>query len=345
MTDEPREAESTDSGQIDRREMLKGVAAGLTGTAAAGTAATGTAAAGTVAETASAWENEIVLEADERPVEYRIEVSGRIEKTEESGRTDRIVHDHVAVGTMVRTDDLDDVRDGYRFTGRLLRLDVLRGSLSRVWVNGERVHPDEFGDADSPAVAVLEDFEDGAWPDDWARQTSGYAITDDALVERFAVEASGSLGYPDVRKPTADTPRGQTYTVQTVPGSSEAYPVLLTNCQSRDVLDDCYAAWLRTGLDELRLQVRSDGSGTVLEEVPTKRSLEPGAEYAIALDVGLEHVRARGFASDGTQLATTGWHTDTTHSGGTLGLYADGTSEAVAGTRYDQCVQWLLETS
>ena len=146
MTDKSREAESTDGGQIDRRAMLKGVAAGLAGTSAAGTAA-----AGTAAGTAGAWENEIVLEADERPVEYRIEVSGQIEKTEESGRTDSIVHDHVAVGTMVRTDDLDDVRDGYRFTGRLLRLDVLRGSLSRVWVNGERVHPDEFGDADSPA--------------------------------------------------------------------------------------------------------------------------------------------------------------------------------------------------
>lgn len=340
MPDEPRETESTDDcRRIDRRATLKGIAAGLAGTATAVPAT-----AGTAAGTASAWENEIVLEAGDRPVEYRIEVSGRIEKTEEAGQTDSIVHDHVAVGRMFRTDDLDDVRDGYRFTGRILRLDVLRGSLKRVRVNGERVHPDEFAGS-NPTTGLLEDFEDGAWPDDWVRETRGYSITGDAPRGKFAVEANGSLGYPDVRKPTVDTPRGHTYTVLTVPGSSDAYPTLLTNCQSRDVLDDCYAAWLRTGLDELRLQVRSDGSGTVLEGVPTDRSLDPGAEYVIALDVGLDRVRARAFASDGTQLAATDWHADATHSGGTPGLYTDGTDEQVAGTRYDQYVQWLLGTS
>jgi hypothetical protein len=335
MTDEPREAESTDNyGQMDRRAMLKGVAAGLVGTTAAGTAA----------GTTSAWENEIVLEAGERPVEYRFEVSGRIKKAEAAGQTDRIVHDRVAVGTMVRTDDLDDVQDGYRFTGRIRRLDVTGGSLRRVRVNDEAVNPDELAGS-SPATAVLEDFEGGAWPDDWVDEVEGYGITDDALSGEFSLEADGSPGYPDIRKPTVATPRGHTYTAQTVPGSEAVAPTLLTNCQQRNVLEDSYAAWLRTGADELRLQVRSDGSGSTLQEVPTERSLEPGSAYVIALDVGLFGVRARAFASDGMEIGATDWHSDTTHVGGTPGLYTDGTGEQVAGTRYDQYGQWLLGTS
>lgn len=328
MTDEPREIESTDqNGRLDRRTMLKGVVAGLAGTATAGTA--------------SAQDNTIVLEAEERPVAYRIEVSGRIGRGEEAGQTDAIVHDHVAVGAMVRTDDLDDRRDSYRFTGEIRRLDVIEGSLSRVQVNGESVDPNALAGS-SRITAVLEDFEDEAWPGDWVHETRGYSITDDALSGEFGVEANGSLGYPDVGKPTVGTPRGHTYTVLTIPGSDDAHPALLTNCQRREVMDDCYAAWLRTGLDELRLEVRSGGSGILLERVPTDRSLDPGSEYVIALDVGLGWVRARALTRDATQLATTDWHPDTTHTGGMPGLYTDGTSEGVAGTQYDQYIQWLL---
>lgn len=331
MTDTPETIESTDrERRLGRRAMLKGVAAGVVGTAAAGTA--------------SAHENTVVLDADERPVTYRIEVAGSIEKGDEAGQTDAIVDDGVAVGRMVRTDDLDDVRDGYRFTGQMRRLDVTEGSLKRVRVNGEAVDPDDLAGS-SPATALLEDFEDGAWPDDWVDETEGYEITDDALTDEFSVEADGSPGYPDVRKPTAATPRGHTYTIQVLPGSREVSPTLLTNCQERNVLNDSYAAWLRTGEDALRLQVRSDGDGTTLEEVSTDESVEPGDAYVIALDVGLDRVRARAFAGDGEQIATTDWYDDTTHTGGTLGLYTDGEGEQVVGTRYDQCVQWLLGTS
>lgn len=314
--------------------MLKGVVAGVTGTATAGF---------TTAGTASAQENSVLLEAGERPAAYRIEVSGEIAKGEEAGQTDAVVHDHVAVGVMFGTDDLDDRLDGYRFTGEIRRLDVIAGTLSRVWVNDELVDPDELAGS-SETTAVLEDFEDGAWPDDWVRETRGYSITDDALAGEFAVEANGSVGYPDVQKPTVATPRGHTYTVLTVSGSEDAYPTLLTNCQHRDVMDDCYAAWLRTGLDELRLQVRSDGSGTTLEEVSTDQSLDPGGEYVIALDVWLDAVRARVLTRDATELAATDWYADTTHSGGTPGLYTDGTSEEVAGTQYDHYLQWLAGT-
>jgi hypothetical protein len=196
---------------------------------------------------------------------------------------------------------------------------------------------------DTSKATALEDFEDGVWPADWARETRGYSITNNSLVGSFAVEVNGSLGYPDIRKPTVDTPRGHTYTVRTIPGSSEATPTLLTNCQHRDVLDDSYAALLYTGLDELHLQVRSGGSGTRLEAVPTSQSLRAGREYAIALDVGSDWVQARAFSSDGT-IAATDRHTDTTHRGGTPVLYTDGTDSDVDGTLYDQYAQWPLET-
>jgi len=179
MSDKPRDVESTDtSGLVGRRTMLKGVAAGLVGASAAGTAVTGTAAAGTTDGTASASENHIVLEADERPVEYRIEVSGQIVKAEGAGQTDSIVHDHVAVGTMLRTDEIDDAWDGFRYTGRIVRFDVFQGSFGRVWINGERVHPDDIGHPDPPKVTVLEDFEDRVWPGEWTDLVGEYQLTD-----------------------------------------------------------------------------------------------------------------------------------------------------------------------
>lgn len=329
MAERQRNAESTgELGRFTRRTMLKG-AVGLVGTAG-------------VAGTASAWENAVTLEAGDRPVEYVLVVSGEIRRGDAAEETDRIVDRSVAVGEMRETDDLDDAVDSYEFDGRLLDVTVLEGSLKRVSVNDRRVDDDLL---DGEAVAVLEDFEDGEWPDDWVRETEGYEITDDPLVGRFAVEASGAVGYPDVRKPTAETPRGHTYTVRTVPGSAEAYPALLTNCQRFDVMDDCYAAWLRTGLDELLLQVRSGGRGTALGRVNARRSLSAGEEYWIALDVGDDWVRAWVLAGDGEVVAATDRHRDATHDGGTPGLYTDGTDEAVEGTRYDQCVRWPLGLS
>lgn len=327
MTDQPRTTESIlDSGRLDRRTLLKGAVAGLVGTAATGTA--------------SAQENGITLEAGDRPVKYRIVVSGTIQKGDEAGTHDN-VEDGVAVGEMRKYDDVDDWVDNYVFTGRILGFDVLKGSLDRVWVNDERVDLKNLGKPDEPKGTVLEDFEDGAWPDDWTRETRGYGITEQSLVGRFSIEANGSLGYPDVHKPIVDAPRGHTYTVRTVPGSSEAKPTLLTNCQQLNVMDDSYAAWLRTGRDELRLQVRSDGRGTTLEAVPTSQPLRAGREYVIALDVGSHWVRARAFASDGL-IAATERHGDTTHSGGTPGLYTGGTEREVDGTLYDQYVRWPL---
>lgn len=328
MTDQPRNIGSTGGyGRLDRRTMLKGAIAGLAGTVATGTA--------------SAHENKITLEADDRPVEYRIVVSGNIKKGEEAGTNDHIVDDGVAVGVMERTDNFDDKIDEYEFTGRITDFEVLKGSLKNVRVNGESVDPDDLAEPDESKGTVLEDWEDGAWPDDWEGETNGYAITDDALAGEFSVEADGPVGFPNVRKSTVETPREHTYTVWTAPASDQTKPAMLTNVQGLgSIMDNCYEAGVRTGQDELYLQVRSDGGETMLETVGTSQSLEAGKTYAIALDLGSDWVRARAFTSDGAELAATDKHEDTTHSGGTPGLYTGG--REIAGTRYDQYVQWPL---
>ena len=326
MTDQPRNIVSnSDYGRFDRRTVLKGAIAGLVGTVATGTA--------------SAHENTITLEAGERPAEYRIEVSGEIHKGEEAGATDR-ADGNVAVGMMKKTDSLDDRMDSYQFSGRIVELRVLQGSLNRVWVNGEPVDLTGFGPHKSKGT-VLEDWEDGRWPDDWEGETNGYAITDDALSGEFSAEATGQIGFPNVRKSGVETAREHTYTVWTNPASDQTKPALLTNVQGLgSIMDNCYEAGLRTGQDELYLQVRSGGGVTMLETVGTSQSLSAGKTYAIAIDLGSDWVRARAFADDGTQLAATDKHEETTHSGGTPGLYTGG--REIGGTRYDEVVRWPL---
>lgn len=324
MTEQPKDVESADNGaKVDRRTILKGAAAGLAVPAAV--------------ETASAHENTIVLEAGERPTKVRIEVDERIKKGGEAGRTDRIVRDRVAISVMKKTDDIDDRTDDFVFSGRIIDFDVLEGTLEGVWINGDRVNTADLGKSGAPEIAIVEDFEAGRWPGDWQGETHGYRITRTALAGTFSVEADGSIGWPNVRKSSARTSRGHTYAVQTAPGSQEAFPTLLTNVQGLgSIMDDCYAAWLRTGDNELLLQVRRGGNGTDLERVRTRRPLKSGSEYVIALDVAREWVRAHAIASDGAVLATTDRHRDTTHAGGTLGLYTGGASDVVGGTRYDQ---------
>lgn len=273
--------------------------------------------------------------------EYTFEVTGDLENLEPDEDSGSAIDEVIDLGDRVRVEGgVSTGDDRFAFSGDLIEVDV--PPEVQIEVRDRTDETDETEDPDEAEPTVLEDFEDGAWPDDWTRETQGYAITSDALAGSFSVEANGSLGYPDVRKPTVETPRGHTYTVRTVPGSSGAAPTLLTNCQQRDVMDACYAAWLRTGLDELLLQVRSGGSGTSLESVATSQSLSAGAEYVIVLDVGSDWVRARAFTSDGTKLAATDKHTDTTHGGGTPGLYTDGTDSEVGGTLYDQYAQWPL---
>lgn len=316
---------------IDRRTMLKGTAvAGIIGVTLTGTTSVHANTQGNDDDGGRLPKEVIVsLPGSDEYTEYTFEVTGdlrKLEPDEDAGRARDDVTDlgdRVRMEGTVRTGD-----DRFAFSGDLIEIDVPPEVKIEIRDRSDRT--------DTSKATVLEDWADGVWPGDWTRETHGYTITNNALVGSFAIEANGSLGYPDVRKPTVDTPRERTYTVRTVPDSSGAYPTLLTNCQQRDVMADCYAAWLRTGLDELLLEVRSGGSGTTLETVTTSQPLSANTEYTIALDVGSDWVQARVATSDGTELAATGQQTDTAHSGGTPGLYTGGTSEAVSGTRYDQ---------
>lgn len=345
MTEQNRHTEIDEL--VDRRTLLKGAAAA----GMAGVALTGTASASGTASQSDASESDLPNEAivstpgTEEYYDYVFEVTGELEKLESGEDRRHAVDDVIDTGDRVRVEGTvgtDD--DRFAFSGDLVEVDVpsavrieIRARADESDGGGESDSSDSSDESDASEFAVLEDFETGSWPGDWTGETDGYAITDEALDGRFALEADGSLGYPNVRKPTADTPRGHTYTVRTVPGSSGAYPTLLTNVQGdASVMDDCYAAWLRTDSDELWLQVRSGGDGTTLESVPVRQSLDAGTEYILALDVGSDWVRARAFTSDGAALAATDQHTDTTHDGGTPGLYTGGSAEAASGTRFDQ---------
>lgn len=310
--------------------MLKGVAAGLAGTAAVGTAA----------GTASASENEIVVEAAERPVEYLIEVSGQIEKTPDTGQTDTIVHDHVVVGRMEQTDSLDDWHDRYTYTGQVRRLDVFRGSLGAVWINGERVHPDEVGDADASKVTVLEDFEDGVWPGEWTDLVGDYRLTDDALAGDWSLEATAT--WSQIAKSSVTTPRGHTYAARVMLPGASANAWLSAHVQDpRLALSNCYSAVVAPLADELRVAKRTGGSSNILDA--TSVALEYGTEYRVALDSTPSEVRARVFDASGTQLATTEWVADDTYTGGHPGLYCGGVSNSDAvGARWDDVTQHPL---
>jgi hypothetical protein len=317
--------------------MLKGVAAGLVGASAAGTAVTGTAAAGTTDGTASASENHIVLEADERPVEYRIEVSGQIVKAEGAGQTDSIVHDHVAVGTMLRTDEIDDAWDGFRYTGRIVRFDVFQGSFGRVWINGERVHPDDIGHPDPPKVTVLEDFEDRVWPGEWTDLVGEYQLTDDAIRGNWSLEATST--WSQIANSGVTTPRDHTYAARVMLPRASTNAWLSAHVQNpRLALSNCYSAVVAPQADEVRIVKRTNGSSTILDE--TSVALEYGTEYRVALDSGSDEVRARVFDAAGTQLGATAWVPETAYAGGHPGLYFGGVSNSDAvGGRWDDLTQ------
>lgn len=334
MTEPDRETETDEL--LDRRTMLKGAAvAGITGVALTGTAS----ASQSDADQSTLPKEAIVSTPDtDEYYDYVFEVTGELEKLEPNEDRRHAVDDVVDTGDGVRVEGAVGTGDDrFAFSGDLIEVDVPPEVRIEIRARSAETDASEF--------AVLEDLETGSWPADWTGETDGYAITTEALAGRFSLEANGSLGYPNVRKSETDTPRGHTYTVRTVPESSGAYPTLLTNVQSAaSVMDDCYAAWLRTDSDELWLQVRSGGNGTTLEAVPTRQSLSPGTEYILGLDVGFDWVRARAFTNDGAALAATDRHTDTTHDGGTPGLYAGGSAEAVGGTRFDQYARRSLST-
>lgn len=325
MTDRSEEIESTDdSGRLDRRTVLKGAAAGL-----AGTVATGTASAGG---------NTITLEADDRPVKYRIVVSGEIRKGAEAGGTDHIVDSDVAIGVMKKTEEINDVKDGYEFTGQITDFDVLEGSLNRVWVNGERVDPDDLGDSDTSGATVLEDFEDGRWPDDWTGETNFYSVTTDAVRGTHSLEATHD--YVEVAKPSVSSPRGHTYALRTiVSGGDFGNAWLTTNVQDRNqTFDDCYGARLYPHHDNLQIVKRENENFSIL--ATTNVDLESGTEYRLVCDVDTDRVRARVLDADGEELAATDWVTDTTHTGGFPGIYTGGRNGT--GTRYDELTKHPL---
>lgn len=337
MSESNREAEKDEP--IDRRTMLKGAAVvGITGVGLTGTAGARGASQNGAEESRLPKVAIVSTPGTDEYYEYVFEVTGELEKLEPNEDRRHAVDDVIDTGDRVRVEGTVGTGDDrFAFSGDLIEVDVPPEVRIEIGSRTDESGSDESDGSVASGFTVLEDFETGEWPADWTGETNGFAITDEAIDGRFALEADGSLGYPNVRKSTADTPRGHTYTVRTVPGSSGAYPTLLTNVQSAaSVMDDCYAAWLRTDSDELWLQVRSGGNGTTLQAVPARQSFEPGTEYILALDVGPDWVRARAFTNDGAAIAATDRHTDTTHSGGTPGLYTGGSAEAASGTRYDQ---------
>lgn len=125
MTDPDREYEPTSG--VDRRTVLKG------------TAAAGLGASGALAGRASAHPkpHTITIRAGETPCEYRIRVSGTIEKGEHAGTTDEIADGNVALGFVEAGNEGE--LDSFDFTGEILAFDVLAGSIRAVTVDGRAV--------------------------------------------------------------------------------------------------------------------------------------------------------------------------------------------------------------
>lgn len=184
---------------------------------------------------------------------------------------------------------------------------------------------------DRAGVTVLESFEDGEWPGEWADEVEYYQLTTDAITGSYSLECTDD--YRQVAHTGVTTTRDATYACRTVVSQSGAQTWLLTNCQDLPgALRNSYAARLGPDIDALELIRRVDGSATTLASQSV--SLSYGVEYQVALALDGDQLRARVFDASGTELASTSWVTDTTHSGGYLGVYTDGTN--AAGTRHDE---------
>lgn len=125
MTDTDRDPEPT--GRANRRTVLKGAAlAGIGG-------------AGGLAGRASAHPkpHTITVKAGKTPFRYRIRVSGEIGKGEFAGTTDEIVDGDVAVGFVEAGNGRE--LDSFDFSGKVVKFDVLEGSVRAVVVNGQTV--------------------------------------------------------------------------------------------------------------------------------------------------------------------------------------------------------------
>lgn len=187
-------------------------------------------------------------------------------------------------------------------------------------------------------ATMLADFENGAWPDTWTNETGFYELTTTALEGQYSLRADGGNSQ-QVANPTISTPRGYTYSMRTVPEGSDGGAWLLTNVQDeQSALDNCYVARLEPGANELSVYKRVNGGTTTLQTVSVTAS--PGTEYIVALDVASDSVQARAFDASGSEMAATGYVSDTTHSGGYIGIYNSG--DAAGGSRYDAFKQHSL---
>lgn len=187
-------------------------------------------------------------------------------------------------------------------------------------------------------ATLLEGFEDGAWPDTWTDETNYYGLTTNAIDGQYTLEAT-SASSQQVANPTISTPRGHTYSMRAVPQGSDGAVWLLTNVQDeQNALGDCYAARLEPGQSELSLYKRQSGSTSNLGTVSVSASA--GTEYQVVLDVDSSQAQARVFDAGGTELAATGYQSDSTHSGGYVGIYNSGSD--ADGTRYDSFKQHSL---
>lgn len=185
---------------------------------------------------------------------------------------------------------------------------------------------------DTSTATTLESFEDGAWPDDWTNETGAYSLTTDALVGDYSLQVDSDNTYPQVSNPNLSTPRDQTYSVRTMLSGSDAEAWLLTNVQDPSAAQqNNYAAQLDHANNKLAVLRRENDSTYGLDS--TSVSLSAGTEYILALDAGSDSVRARVFDASGSELGATSYVSDTTHTGGYIGVYTDG---AAGGTTYDE---------
>ena len=194
---------------------------------------------------------------------------------------------------------------------------------ARVGVNGT-----VYG-LDTRTTTLLDGFEDGVWPGEWAGETSFYSVT------TTAIDGSHSLQLDDTHKavahPGVETARDRTYSMRTVTdGASWAF--LLSHVQTPSApRESCYAARFSPPDDWIELVVY-DGGAEAIKVVGGVGSVAAGTEYQVVLDVATDRVRARACDASGATLGATEWVADTRYATGALGAYA---GSAGTGTRFD----------
>lgn len=193
---------------------------------------------------------------------------------------------------------------------------------------------------DASTATLLEGFEDGAWPDDWSGETHGYQLTTTAITGGYSLVTDGDDGFPQVMNANIATPRDQTYSCRMHLASGSAPKGwLLTNVQSGGtVLDNVYAAELDPANNTLTVIKRQNGTASTLASASVTTSYD--TTYRVALDVASDQLQARVFDTSGTELGATGWVTDTTFTGGYIGVYTGGVG--AGGSRYDDFTEHPL---